>query len=607
MNLRFKLGRAARQQVKGVSGSARPKVRPSRRRFLSTLIRTRRIGRGAGRAASDTVSGAIKAADEISGEASIFVRDAVIGVIEGTSRVAKVSRPVVREVASAAVISSTELGGSAPESIRQAVEGAIVGASRVGVSDRRASAQASEGVIEAVYDLGIDFSEIVSPAIHGVITGVLTTSGNLFEATQETARALIKSGAESNQDVSEMAGIIVGEAIRATQLYSVGTSDAIMGAARGCVEAAYEIDRPTGESVRVALLVLVDAPLNLLAPPIRRSVSKAISDLTDEMRARPQFWRGVALWRAAKLLMRVGGIDSGAALAYYTLLAFFPLTALFVLGFSAFLDPDIVRRIATEVFTFYFPSAEQFLSHAIDHLYTAQLLASILSMGAMAIGALGLFVAANRGVNRLFGCPPKKLYGTTISTMAISSLAVILFVGSMGFTAVFQAVLRLYDRIPIVGSPITAVLLPIATIISAAVPLLIAGLVFVVVLKYFPNQPIEWSDATFGGLVTVVLFETAKYIFFFVNLFSQRDLLYGPISSVVLVLIWSHVAGMIFLYGAAITKQSSDLRPKVLTRQAEEAAAEEREARRLANIALGRASWRDSNAGWSPADTRQGD
>ena len=118
MNRRFKLGRSSRQQVKGVSGSAQPNA-PSHRRFSSTLSRTGRIGRGASRVAADTVSGAIKAADEISGEASVFVRDAVIGVIEGTSRVASVSRPVVREVASAAVISSTELGGEHAR-IRQA-------------------------------------------------------------------------------------------------------------------------------------------------------------------------------------------------------------------------------------------------------------------------------------------------------------------------------------------------------------------------------------------------------------------------------------------------------------------------------------------------------
>ncbi|MCY4651581.1 MAG: YihY/virulence factor BrkB family protein, partial [Dehalococcoidia bacterium] len=461
-------------------------------------------------------------------------------------------------------------------------------------------AEATEGVAEAVQDLGIEFTDVVSPAIHGVITGVIATSGHLLEATQETANALVKSGVELDYNAAQVASIIVSEAIRATRLYDVGTSDAVMGASRGCVEAAYDIDRSTGESVRVSLLALVDAPINTLAPPIRRSVSRAISDLTEELRDRPQFWRGVALWRAGKLLMRVGGIDSGAALAYYTLLAFFPLTALFVLGFSVFLDPATVRGIATEIFIFYFPGAEEFLSHTIDHIYSAQLLAVILSLGGIIVGALGLFVAANRGVNRLFGRPPKKLYGTTMSTIAISSLAVVLFLISIVFTAVFQASLRLSDRIPIIGTPITVVLLPVASIVSAVVPLLIAGLVFVVVFKYFPNRSIEWSDATFGGLVTVVLFEIAKYIFFFVNLFSQRDLLYGPISSVVLVLIWSHVAGMIFLYGAAITKQSSDLRPKVLSMQAEIAAAENREELRQANIALGRSPWRDRENGWGP-------
>lgn len=610
MNRRFRLGRTGGQRRNGSSDAARFRRSGSSDSFggapPSALSRVRRFGVSAERVAADTVSGAIKAADEISGEATVFVRDAVIGVIEGTSKVAKVSKPVVREVAAAAVLSSTERGGNAPEYIKQAVEGVVVGAAKAGAGDVKAGVQASEGVAEAVHGLGIDFTDVVSPAMHGVITGVISTSGNLLEATHDTAAALVTSGVELEQNVVEVASLIVNEAIRATRLYGVGTSDAVLGAARGCVEAAYDIDRATGESVRVALLALVDAPVNTLAPPIRQSVSLAISDLTEELSARPQFWRAVALWRAGRLLMRVGGIDSGAALAYYTLIAFFPLTALFVLGFSFFLDPETIRGLVTEVFIFYFPGAEEFLSHTIDHLYTAQLLASIISVVGIVVGALGLFIAANRGVNRLFETPPKKLYGTTISTVAIWLLAVVLFLVSVAFTAVFHAGLGMSDRIPLFGGPISVALIPVASVVSAVVPPLIAGLVFVVVFKHFPNRPIEWSDATFGGFVTVVLFETAKYIFFFINLFTQRDLLYGPISSVVLVLIWSHVAGMIFLYGAAITKQSSDLRPKEVTRQAEIAASEERQARRQANIALGRAPWRDRENGWSASDDRWG-
>ncbi len=604
MTVRFKLGRVGGKAREEVSAPARSEeAEPTAGLFGgatgSAINSTGRFRRDARRAATDAVSGAVKAADEISGEATVFVRDAVIGVIEGTGRLAKVSRPIVREVAAAAMLSSTELGGSAPESIKQAVEGAVVGAAMVGVKDSKAGAQASRSVVEAAQNIGVDFTDTVSPAIHGVITGVISTSGNLFESTEETARSLMASGAKSDQDVAEVACIIVNEAIRATRLYKVGSSDAVMGAAHGCVEAAYGIDRSTGEYVKAALLALVETPLNMLAPPIRISVSKALSDLTDELGERPQAWRGVALWRAGKLLMRVGGLDSGAALAYYTLLAFFPLTALLVLAFSVFVDPNSIRGMVTEVLIFYFPGAEDFLFDAINHLYTAPMYASLIALAGIAIGAFGLFIAANRGVNRLFGCSPKKLFRTTVSTIVVTSLAVILFLLSIGFTWVFQATLRLSDRFPIFGGHLSAVLLVVTSIVSTVVPLVIAGLVFILVYKYFPNRPIEWKDATFGGFVTVILFEIAKNVFFFVNLFGQRDLLYGPISSVALVLIWSHVAGLIFLYGAALTKQASDLRPRDSTRRDQAImGAEERKARRLADIALGRAPWPGGDNGW---------
>ena len=75
------------------------------------------------------------------------------------------------------------------------------------------------------------------------------------------------------------------------------------------------------------------------------------------------------------------------------------------------------------------------------------------------------------------------------------------------------------------------------------------------------------------------------------NLAAQRSLLYGSLSSVILLLVWSQVAGMIFLYGAALTKQSADLRPSrssLTMRQEREEEARERQSRREEYIALGR-------------------
>ena len=610
MDLRSKLRKVSRKAGNSASSPDRPNLSKKTSGLFGVASsnianRTRLFHRNASRVASGTVSGAIRAADEISGEATFFVRDAVIGVVEGTGRVARFSRPVIREVVSAAILSSSQRGDNIRKASRQAVEGAVVGNAKAGFGADRAAVQASEGVVEAVQNLGIDFTDVVSPAIHGVITGVLATSGNLFEATQHTAYSLVRNGVKSKQDAAEVATIIATEAIRASRIYNVETTDAVMGAARGCIEAAYDIDRPTGDSVRNALLTLIDAPLNMLAPPIRRSVLEAISDLTDDLRERPQAWRGVALWKAGTQLVRIGGIDSGAALAYYTLLAFFPLTALTVLGFSIFLDPGIVRSLVTEVSTYYFPGADEFLFSTLEYLYAAKLLVSLIAFAGILLGSLGLFVAANRGVNRVFDRPPKRLFRTTVSTTVVIFLSILLFLISIGFTAVFQAALALSERLPTYGAPLNFYLLATTSVISAVVPLLISGLVFVLVYKHFPNQPIQWSDATFGGILTVIIFEVAKYVFFWLaSLVSHRELLYGPISSVVLMLIWSHVAGMIFLYGAALTKQASDLRPREISRRAAISVSLEREALRQANIELGRSAWRDSENGWDPEDER---
>ena len=57
-------------------------------------------------------------------------------------------------------------------------------------------------------------------------------------------------------------------------------------------------------------------------------------------------------------------------------------------------------------------------------------------------------------------------------------------------------------------------------------------------------------------------FESAKHIFFwFTGIATQRNVVYGPIASFVVLLMWAYIAGMIFLYGAALTRAAAGLRP----------------------------------------------
>ncbi|MCY4449093.1 MAG: YihY/virulence factor BrkB family protein [Chloroflexi bacterium] len=70
------------------------------------------------------------------------------------------------------------------------------------------------------------------------------------------------------------------------------------------------------------------------------------------------------------------------------------------------------------------------------------------------------------------------------------------------------------------------------------------------------------NDTVFGAVTAIVLFEAGKHLFFwFTALAGQRSVVYGPIASFVLLLMWGYVAGMIFLYGAALTRAAGELRP----------------------------------------------
>ncbi len=564
----------------------------------------RRFGMGAGSVAADAVAGAIKATEEITGETTAFVRDAVVGVMEGTGQVAKVGRPVVKDVVASAIRSSIEVGGNVPDAAQSAVEGAIVGAASLGVDSESAGAQASSGVVKAVTDLGGEFDAVVAPAIHGVVIGVVSTQGDLFEAVRDTSKSLLKSGARMGQDVPGIARLIVDEAILASEMQHVNSTDAMMGAAQGCVEAAHDIDIALGEDVRMMVVAVVDAPVNDLTPSIRNSITEALGELSEDLSQRPQAWRGKALWQSVKRLVAINGLDAGAALAYYLLLALFPLVALIILGFSSFVDPETIRNTVVEAAKYYFPGSQEFLAEAFDRILQQRLWVGLIALGGMLLGVHGMFMAANRGVNLVFGQSPKRILGATTVTVSVAFMVMMLFLVSVGLTGVFQVVRSLTEQIPGLGAPLSRLLITATQIISVLTPFLFAGLVFVVVYKYLPNQTITWGDATFGGLVTVIIFEIAKYLFLlFGNLATQRSLLYGSLSSVILLLIWSHAAGMIFLYGAALTKHSADLRPHSrATLRQEDADIEpqlqtETQSQRETNIALGRDTrayrWRD--------------
>lgn len=532
---------------------------------LRAVRGTRLVGRGASNLAREAVEGAVNAVSEVGGETGSFVKDAVIGVVEGTGQVVTVTTPAVREVVVGAIRGSRSIGAEVTEIGRDAVDGAIVGAASVGVDSVDAASAAVDGAIEAVVEAGGNLEDAARATVGGVVSGVAAAGGDVAAATRDAAYRLISHDVAAERSITEIADAATG-AIDAALQQAEGTDikaeEVIAAAAIGVVEAAYEVDQTHGNRIRRSVIRRVLEPGLAVAPGLERRLADIADQLSAELPRGRAAWRGRSLVEAGRLVVRAGGIDMAASLSFFTILSLLPLVALAIMVMAFFGDPEGFGEELTEVLVYYFPTSRELIEEAVSGLLRGSLAIGLVALASIILGANGLFMAANRGINRVFGIEAKNVIHTTVSEVSIATLVVILFLMSIGVTGFLHVAVSFSEGIGRSSGGFSAVVVFALGVVSAVLPMLLTAVVFVFVYQRLPNARVEWKDAAFGAMVAIALFEIGKHLFFwFTNLAAQRSAVYGPIASVVVLMTWGYIAGMIFLYGAALVKCAGDLRP----------------------------------------------
>ena len=553
-----KEGRGYRRVTGGVVRSA----------ALKAAKGARFVSRGAGNLAREAVEGAMQAVGDIGGETGSFVRDTVIGVVEGTGQVVTVTTPAVREVVVGAIRGSSRVGGEIGDVGRDAVEGAIVGAASVGIDSMEAAAAAAEGAVEAVVEAGGDLQDAAKATVGGVVSGVAATGGDVSAATRDAAYKLVSHEALIEQDFAEAEGMADGAVdavLQEADRTDIEIDEVVVAAATGVVEAAYQVSQSHGDRVRRSVVQRVLEPRLAVAPEIERQLSEVAERLSKELPKGQGAWRGRAMVKAARLLLRAGGIDLAASLAYFMILSLLPMVALVIMATAVIGDPEGISDKLTDVLIYYFPSSHELIQEAVENLLNGSLVIGLAAVVSIVVGANGLFMAANRSVNRVFGIETGKFVQVTVTQAAFITLVVVLFLLSVGLTAFLQVVVSFGQGIAEAIGDISVIAVVAVGIVSTILPAVTTSALFAIVYRLLPSVHVEWRDATFGAIVAIVLFEVGKHLFFwFTGLATQRSAVYGPIASVVVLLMWGYIAGVIFLYGAALTKMAGELRPNSL-------------------------------------------
>lgn len=256
------------------------------------------------------------------------------------------------------------------------------------------------------------------------------------------------------------------------------------------------------------------------------------------------------------------GFTRSASLSYYTVFSIAPLLLIatavagFVFGREA-VTGQLQRELQGMVGESGAVAIQEMMKSASNP--GAGIVASILGVAMVVVGATGAFVELQDTLNDMWGVDKNKSPGiigflrarflSLAMVLVIAFLLLVSLVVSTGLSAVgaYSA-----QRMP--GWQIT---LQIVNFVGSFV---VITLLFAAIYKVLPNVKIAWRDVWLGAAFTSVLFAIGKMLIGLYLGKSSASSSYGAAGSFAVLLIWINFSSMILFFGAEFTQVVSRAR-----------------------------------------------
>ena len=239
-----------------------------------------------------------------------------------------------------------------------------------------------------------------------------------------------------------------------------------------------------------------------------------------------------------------------AAISFQVFVSLFPLIG-FVTAIAAFLiEPDELVRVVAEQSEDLAPGAEAFLESTLPSMAAVRESVGLISLVALLWTGSNLFGALRRGLDAATGATRRR---TFVQGRALDLATTMATGGLLGASVTLTAVLTFVQQSELLGGDS-----PFAWVgwllrgLGVLLPVLFATGVFGLMYHLVPAERLAWRPALAGGVVGAVGFEIGKnaFVWYTAN-FGSFNAIYGPIATIVMLLIWLYFSSMIFLAGAA--------------------------------------------------------
>ena len=265
---------------------------------------------------------------------------------------------------------------------------------------------------------------------------------------------------------------------------------------------------------------------------------------------------GSLLWQTTLRWIDHDAPRIGAALAFYTLLAFPPLVQLSITaGSLLFKGTRTELLVVQQVSDLGGDEAAKLAKQIIERPHTASsgLAASLLGLATLLIGASGIFAELRGALNSMWEIRPKE--GGGFLQWVRSRLLSVGMVFAGGF--LLMASLVVSTMLAALGTYVDGILpapAPLLEAMNFIISLAGSAAMFALILRYIPDRRLPWRTISSGALVTAFLFTVGKSL---IGLYLGRSAIgsqYGAGGSVVIVIAWVYYSAQIFLFGAEFTQ-----------------------------------------------------
>ncbi len=249
-----------------------------------------------------------------------------------------------------------------------------------------------------------------------------------------------------------------------------------------------------------------------------------------------------------------------AAMTYYTMLSLAPLLmiAVAIAGY-VYDDKVAIATLIEQVKVATSPAIAEVVSGLISNATQPRsgILASSISLLVLFYGASRVFSQLYETFNEIWQVPAEMRTGIKFTVqkrligVGMVLLTGILLVGTLTLGSVIAYLENLmHHSYPEVTTWLN--------LLDRSLSFLLMPFVFALMFWFFPATKITWRDVWPAGVLTALLISASRYLIDFYLRFSSTSEVYGAAGSLVVLLIWIYMTGLVVFFGASFSHAWSD-------------------------------------------------